>query len=71
LGVLSAFFTAFYSTRLLYLTFFKITNSNRIIISEVEEAPFFMMIPLIILAFASIFIGYVMKDLFLGLGVDT
>jgi NADH-ubiquinone oxidoreductase chain 5 len=29
------------------------------------------MIPLIILAFASIFIGYVMKDLFLGLGVDT
>jgi NADH-ubiquinone oxidoreductase chain 5 len=71
LGVLSAFFTAFYSTRLLYMTFLKITNSNRIIISAVEEAPFFMMLPLIVLAFASIFIGYIFKDLFLGLGVDT
>jgi len=53
------------------MTFFKVTNSNRVIMSQVEEASFFMMIPLIILTFASIFIGYVMKDLFLGLGVDT
>lgn len=53
------------------MTFFKITNSSRIILSEVEEAPFFMMLPLIVLAFASIFVGYIMKDLFLGLGVDT
>ena len=71
LGVLSAFFTSFYSTRLIYMTFYKITNSNRIIISQVEEAPLFMMIPLIVLSFASIFMGYIMKDLFLGLGVDT
>ena len=71
LGVLSAFFTAFYSTRLLYMTFFKISNSNRIIISEVEEASFFMIIPLIILTFASMFVGYIMKDLFIGFGVDT
>jgi proton-translocating NADH-quinone oxidoreductase chain L len=71
LGVLSAFFTAFYSTRLLYMTFLKTTNSNRIIISEVEEGSFFMIIPLVILTFASIFVGYIMKDLFLGLGVDT
>jgi len=71
LGVLSAFFTSFYSTRLIYMTFYKITNSNRIVLSEVEEAPLFMLIPLIILSFASIFIGYIMKDLFLGLGVDT
>jgi NADH:ubiquinone oxidoreductase subunit 5 (subunit L)/multisubunit Na+/H+ antiporter MnhA subunit len=53
------------------MTFLKVTNSNRIIISAVEEAPFFMMLPLIVLAFASIFIGYIFKDLFLGLGVDT
>ena len=71
LGVLSAFFTAFYSTRLLYMTFLKVTNSNRIMISKVEEASFFMLIPIIILTFASIFVGYIMKDLFLGLGVDT
>jgi NADH:ubiquinone oxidoreductase subunit 5 (subunit L)/multisubunit Na+/H+ antiporter MnhA subunit len=69
--VLSAFFTAFYSTRLLYMTFFKVSNSNRIMTSEVEEASFFMLIPLVILTFASIFVGYIMKDLFIGFGVDT
>jgi NADH-ubiquinone oxidoreductase chain 5 len=53
------------------MTFFKVTNSTRSMIAEVEEASLFMIIPLIILTFASIFVGYIMKDLFLGLGVDT
>jgi len=30
-----------------------------------------MLIPLIILGFGSIFIGFIAKDLFLGIGVDT
>jgi len=30
-----------------------------------------MLIPLFILGFGSVFVGYLFKDLFLGLGVDT
>jgi hypothetical protein len=30
-----------------------------------------MLFPLIILCFGSIFVGFLAKDLFLGLGVDT
>jgi hypothetical protein len=30
-----------------------------------------MLVPLLILFFGSVFIGYIFKDLFLGLGVDT
>jgi hypothetical protein len=30
-----------------------------------------MLIPLFILGFGSIFVGFIAKDLFLGLGVDT
>jgi len=30
-----------------------------------------MLIPLVILGFGSIFVGFIAKDLFLGLGVDT
>jgi hypothetical protein len=30
-----------------------------------------MLIPLFVLCFGSIFVGFLAKDLFLGLGVDT
>jgi hypothetical protein len=30
-----------------------------------------MLIPLFVLSFGSIFVGFIAKDLFLGLGVDT
>lgn len=71
LGIISAFFTAFYSIRLIYLTFLKITNSDRNIISAAHESDVLMMLPLFILAFGSIFVGFLAKDLFLGMGVDT
>lgn len=68
LGLVSAFFTSFYSTRLLVLTFLNKTNSFVQVISNLHEAPFLMMIPLIILCFGSIFFGYFFKDMFIGLG---
>ena len=71
LGIISAFFTAFYSIRLIYLTFLKITNADRNIISAAHESDILMMLPLFILAFGSIFVGFIAKDLFLGMGVDT
>jgi NADH-ubiquinone oxidoreductase chain 5 len=71
LGTLSAFFTAFYSIRLIFLTFIKPTSSSSYYISNAHESSVIMLIPLFILGFGSIFIGFLFKDLFLGLGVDT
>ena len=35
---------------------------------NVHDAPFSLGLPLTILAFGSIFVGYITKDLFIGLG---
>jgi NADH-ubiquinone oxidoreductase chain 5 len=71
LGTLSAFFTSFYSIRLVYLTFIKPNNSSKGLINGAHESSTIMLIPLWILGFGSIFVGFLFKDLFLGLGVDT
>ncbi len=70
LASLSAFFTAFYSVRLFYLTFLRKTNRPKATIEQRHDAPLFMALPLIRLAFTSIFIGYLTRDLFIGLGTD-
>ena len=70
LGCLSVFFTAFYSFRLVFLTFLNKTNISRPLIYGVHEAPLRMLIPLIVLIFGSIFLGYLSKDLFIGAGTD-
>ena len=68
LGTISAFFTAFYSLRLLYYTFLTNTNSNIKVFKLAHESPWNMSLPLLILAFGSIFIGYCFKDMFIGMG---
>nr|UAD89511.1 NADH dehydrogenase subunit 5 [Gracilaria changii] len=70
LGNLSVFFTAFYSFRLIYLTFINSVNITRDNVFRSHEPSILMLIPLIILGFGSIFIGYLGKDLFIGLGTD-
>lgn len=71
LGTISAFFTSFYSIRLLYLTFLNNTNITKNNLNNVHESDWFLLIPLLILSICSIFIGYIGKELFLGAGVDT
>jgi len=68
LGTIAAFFTAFYSMRLIYLTFLTETNSYKQIIKGAHESPIKMIIPLFVLCLGSIFYGYLNKDLFIGLG---
>jgi NADH-ubiquinone oxidoreductase chain 5 len=68
LGSLSAFFTSFYSIRLIFLTFLNEVNSSKIIIQGVHDAPILMALPMTLLSFFSIFIGYFTKDIFVGLG---
>jgi NADH-ubiquinone oxidoreductase chain 5 len=70
LGTISAFFTSFYSFRLLFLTFLNNPNGYKSFIQHSHEANIFMLIPLIILAFGSIFIGYITRDMFIGLGTN-
>jgi len=70
LGSLAAFFTALYSFRIIYYVFIGPINGNRVVYSNIHDAPTLIAIPLTILGFASIFAGYVGKDLFVGLGTD-
>lgn len=68
LGTIGASFTAFYSTRLIFFTFLSETNAYKNVIIHAHDAPFKMALPLAILALGSIFIGYLTKDMFIGLG---
>lgn len=70
LGCISVFFTSFYSFRLLHFTFLNDTNAYKVVIGHSHEAPIRMALPLILLAFGSIFIGYLTRDMIIGLGSD-
>jgi NADH-ubiquinone oxidoreductase chain 5 len=68
LGCTSAIFTSFYSFRLLFLAFINESNAFKSYVLNAHEAPIRIAIPLIILAFGSIFVGYVTRDMIIGLG---
>nr|YP_009317549.1 NADH dehydrogenase subunit 5 [Gelidium sclerophyllum]AOX49001.1 NADH dehydrogenase subunit 5 [Gelidium sclerophyllum] len=70
MGSLSVFFTAFYSFRLLYLTFINNCNMSRININSAHESNLLILIPLFFLAFGSLFVGYLCRDFFIGSGTD-
>lgn len=70
MGSISAFFTAFYSLRVICLTFLKKPSASAKAIQNVHEAPFNMAFPLFFLSIFSIFIGYFLKDMFVGVGTD-
>jgi NADH-quinone oxidoreductase subunit L len=58
-GVIGALMTAFYSFRLIYLTFFGTSRMDHEVEHHVHESPKIMTVPLMILAFFSIFIGLI------------
>lgn len=68
LGILAAFFTAFYSIRLLFLTFLAEPNGFKKILNRTYESSYFLLFALGILAFPSIFIGYFLQDMIIGIG---
>lgn len=78
LGIISASLTSFYSIKLLFLTFYNVHNSyfnilynknKRLIV--IHESKFLILIALIILFLGSIFVGFLFKDLFIGMGTDV
>lgn len=70
LGTLSACLTAFYSLRLISLTFLTYPNAPKSVYLHTHDAPTIVMIPLIILSLLAIFFGYLGRDLFVGMGSD-
>jgi NADH-quinone oxidoreductase subunit L len=59
LGVAGAFMTAFYSFRLIYLTFYGKSRVDHAVEHHVHESPKVMTVPLMILAFFSVTIGLI------------
>ena len=70
LGSISAFLTAFYSIRLISLTFLMSPNGYKAIICNSSDSSYSIMFSLILLSIPSIFIGYLSKDMIIGLGTD-
>ena len=70
LGTFAAFFTAFYSIRLLFLVFLAEPNGHRTVILNAHEGSWRMTLPLFILSILSISVGFLTRDLFIGFGTD-
>jgi NADH-ubiquinone oxidoreductase chain 5 len=68
LGTVTAFFTTFYSFRLIYLSFLRETQVQKVRANKIHESPALITVPLAILAAGSIFLGYLTKDIFVGVG---
>nr|YP_004581291.1 NADH dehydrogenase subunit 5 [Goniopora columna]AEG79892.1 NADH dehydrogenase subunit 5 [Goniopora columna]QHB74178.1 NADH dehydrogenase subunit 5 [Goniopora lobata]UGK72294.1 NADH dehydrogenase subunit 5 [Goniopora planulata] len=62
LGGFSALLTTLYSIRLVYLTFLSNTNSRKAIFRHAHEGSWNLVLPLIILALGSLFVGYLAKE---------
>jgi len=68
IAVIGAIFTTLYSVKVLYLTFLGSPNGPLYSYKHAHEGNIFLNLPLIILAIFSIFFGFVLKDIFIGLG---
>nr|YP_010593559.1 NADH dehydrogenase subunit 5 [Taxus chinensis]YP_010725986.1 NADH dehydrogenase subunit 5 [Taxus wallichiana]WAI96669.1 NADH dehydrogenase subunit 5 [Taxus chinensis]WDY83725.1 NADH dehydrogenase subunit 5 [Taxus wallichiana] len=71
LGSVPVFSTSHYSFRSLFLTFLAPTNPFGRDILRCHDAPIPMAIPLIALAFGSLSVGYLAKDMMIGLGTNS
>lgn len=68
LGTITAFITAFYSFRLLYLAFVQSPGNKKTIASLAHEPGPAMLMPMAGLSIGSIFSGFFFRDMFIGLG---
>jgi NADH-quinone oxidoreductase subunit L len=66
LGVFTAFLTAFYSWRLLLMTFHGEPRADEETMHHVHESPWVMLVPLFVLAAGAIVAGYLAEHYFVG-----
>jgi NADH-quinone oxidoreductase subunit L len=65
-GILAAFMTAYYSWRLLFMTFQGVPKADEKVMAHVHESPNVMMVPLYVLAFGAIFSGMLFAGMMVG-----
>jgi NADH-quinone oxidoreductase subunit L len=68
LTAVAALFTAFYSWRLIFLTFHGKPRASAEVMSHVHESPLVMIIPLALLAAGALFAGILFSGVFIGEG---
>jgi NADH-ubiquinone oxidoreductase chain 5 len=68
LGSASVFFTSYYSFRLLYLGFLGPASFFKPKAEAIHDAPFLLGVPLVPLAFGSLFVGYRLREAMIGFG---
>ncbi len=66
MGIAAAFLTAFYSWRLLLMTFHGASHADETVLAHVHESPKVMLVPLLLLATGAIFAGYIGVEYFVG-----
>ncbi len=67
LGCIVTFFTAFYSFRLIILTFIINYKGSKTLFIKVHDCSLKMALPLLILSIFTLIIGFITKDLFIGM----
>ena len=68
LGIAAAVMTAFYSWRLLFMTFHGAPRASAEAMSHVHESPPVMIIPLVVLAIGAVFAGFAFSGVMVGDG---
>ena len=63
---MAAFMTAFYSWRLMFMTFHGPTRADRETYEHAHESPWVMLVPLLALALGAVVVGFVFQKLFVG-----
>ncbi|MCW8835886.1 MAG: NADH-quinone oxidoreductase subunit L [Rhodospirillales bacterium] len=71
MGIAAAFMTAFYSWRLLLMTFHGKPRANEVVMAHVHESPKVMIAPLVPLALGALFAGYIGYEYFVGHNAGT
>jgi NADH-quinone oxidoreductase subunit L len=66
--LLAAFLTAFYSWRLLFMTFHGKSRADHHTLEHAHESPLSMLGPLVVLAFGAVFAGWALNNWFIGAG---
>ncbi|VBB68596.1 NADH-ubiquinone oxidoreductase chain L [invertebrate metagenome] len=66
MGITAAFMTAFYSWRLLFMTFHGQPRADEKVMAHIHEAPVVMLIPLFFLAVGALFSGWISYEAFVG-----
>ncbi|HTJ65168.1 MAG TPA: NADH-quinone oxidoreductase subunit L [Alphaproteobacteria bacterium] len=71
LGVIAAFFTAFYSWRLIIMTFYGAPRADHHTMEHAHESPPVMLLPLTVLAAGALLAGWAGYDFFVGEGREA